>query len=113
MVQMKLIGRIGLVEEGQEVYMYQCPICKSVGFNFDSGLECKSCTEPQKVTGEISGITRVREPTEIPGEYSERYVVTVEFHRPLYGLTGQPTWKDVDDAISKLGVSNKVTIIQE
>ena len=47
MTKMKLIGRIGLFEEGREVFLYQCPKCKSINFNFENGLECKECVDEQ------------------------------------------------------------------
>ena len=44
---MKLKGRVGVVEEGQDIFLYQCPRCKSVDFSHNSGLSCKECADWQ------------------------------------------------------------------
>ena len=44
-MEMKLVGFAGFQEEGKDVYLYQCPNCKKIGYNTGDTLFCHSCRE--------------------------------------------------------------------
>ena len=46
MPEMKLIGFAGFQEEGEDVYLYQCPKCKAVSYNINTLTEC-GCDKQQ------------------------------------------------------------------
>lgn len=43
---MNLIGFAGFQEEGEDVYLYQCPVCKTVVYSHDTPC-CDECHEVQ------------------------------------------------------------------